>query len=268
MIKYCLMKYILFRIEKITCLKGDKDMFDAHKICDDVARWIKENVNDAKAEGVIFGLSGGIDSAVVAGLSKKAFPKNSIGVIMPCHSIKEDEEHALLVAERLDLKTIKVDLTDVFDKFILAVWDDGENQLARANVKPRLRMTTLYYLAQKNNYLVVGPSNKSEFTVGYFTKHGDSGVDLLPIASFVKEEVKEMAKFLNIPDTIINKPPSAGLWQNQTDEKEMGFSYEILDKYIRTGEGEEKIVNKIKKMNKSSQHKREFPPIYTFDRVK
>lgn len=224
--------------------------------------WLQEKVKEAKAEGLVFGLSGGIDSAVVAGLAKKAFPDNSLGIIMPCHSEPIDEEHAMLVAKKLNLEVAKVDLSDSFDVLLNSMKVENKNKMAISNLKPRLRMTTLYYFAQNNNYLVVGSSNKSEFTVGYFTKHGDSGVDVLPLASFVKYEIRELARALEIPDIIIEKPPTAGLWANQTDEKEMGFSYDILDKYIETGEGPKEIVDKIKRMNAISEHKRVYPPIF------
>ncbi|WP_416197802.1 MAG: NH(3)-dependent NAD(+) synthetase [Sporanaerobacter sp.] len=239
-------------------------MENVEKVCNEIVGWIKERVEESGSKGVVFGLSGGIDSAVVAGLSKKAFPEDSLGIIMPCHSNPIDEEHGMLVAESLDLKTIKVDLTDTYDVFMKTVLDKGENKLAQANVKPRLRMTTLYYFAQLNNYLVVGPSNKSELTVGYFTKHGDSGVDILPIASFVKSEVREMAKFLNIPEIVIKKAPTAGLWEDQTDEKEMGFGYDVLDNYIKTGYAEDEVKEKIERLNKRSEHKRKYPPIFKF----
>ncbi len=98
--------------------------------------------------------------------------------------------------------------------------------------------------------------------IGYFTKYGDSGVDLLPLADFVKSEIRQLAEELKIPGDIIIKPPTAGLWEGQTDEKELGFSYDVLDKYIITGEGPEDIVEKIKELHNRSQHKREFPPIY------
>lgn len=238
-------------------------MENVEKVCDEIVNWLRKRVGKANAEGLIFGLSGGIDSAVVAGLSKKAFPENSLGVIMPCHSNPIDEEHGLVVAESLDLKTTKVDLTNTYNMFTKSIAYNGENKLAKANIKPRLRMTTLYYLAQNYNYLVVGPTNKSEFTVGYFTKHGDSGVDILPIASFVKSEIRDIADSLNIPEKIINKPPTAGLWEDQTDENEMGFSYKVLDNYIKTGQGEKEIVDRIGKMGERSEHKRKFPPIFT-----
>lgn len=237
-------------------------MKNIDKICQELVSWIKKKVNNAGAKGVVFGLSGGIDSAVMAGIAKMAFPDNSLGVIMPCHSDPIDEEHGRLVANKLKLKTVKVDLSDSFDTLLRAMPYENRNKLAVYNLKPRLRMTTLYYCGQSNNYLVLGPSNKSEFKVGYFTKHGDSGADLLPLASFVKYEIRQLAEHLKIPEIIIEKPPTAGLWEDQTDEKEMGFSYDVLDNYIKKGEGPKEIVEKINKMDKRSQHKREYPPIF------
>lgn len=237
-------------------------MRNVDKISNQLVDWIQKKVKNAGAKGVVFGLSGGIDSAVIAAIAKKAFPENSLGIIMPCHSDKTDEEHGLLIANSLKLETKKVDLSNSFDTFLEAIPDKNHHKLAKSNLKPRLRMTTLYYFAQRNNYLVLGPTNKSEFTVGYFTKHGDSGVDLLPLVSFVKFEIRELAKYLNIPDIVINKPPTAGLWQNQTDEEEMGFSYEVLDNYIKTGQGLEVITKKIDRMNETSEHKRLYPPMF------
>lgn len=236
------------------------------KIIDEVVKWIQDRVHEAKAKGVVFGLSGGIDSAVVAGLAKKAFPDNSLGVIMPCHSNPIDEEHGRLVADAIGLKVEKVDLTETYDTLLKSIPFEAGNKMALANIKPRLRMTTLYYYAQNLGYLVLGPSNKSEFTVGYFTKHGDSGVDLLPIASFTKTQVRDLARELKIPNIIIEKPPTAGLWENQTDEKEMGFGYDVLDKYIETKTGPEDIVEKIEHMNRISEHKRNMPPIFKLDK--
>ncbi len=240
-------------------------MDNIDEICNELVNWLKEKVNSAGAKGVVFGLSGGIDSAVIAGIAKKAFPNNSIGIIMPCHSDPIDENHGKLVADALKLKTAKVDLSNSFDTLMEAMPDKSENKLAISNLKPRLRMSTLYYYGQSNNYLVLGSSNKSEFTVGYFTKHGDSGVDLLPLVSFVKSEIRDLARYLKVPDIVIEKPPTAGLWENQTDEKEMGFSYDVLDTYIKTGKGPKAIVEKIDKMDKKSQHKREYPPIFVWE---
>ncbi|MTI49098.1 MAG: NAD(+) synthase [Firmicutes bacterium] len=232
------------------------------KTVSELVEWLRNNVKNAGCKGIVLGLSGGIDSAVVAALAKKAFPDNTLGVIMPCHSNGKDEEHARLVAEALDLDIIKTDLSEVFDKFLDNVEGNDDHKLAVANIKPRLRMTTLYYYAQSKGYLVAGTGNKAEFTIGYFTKYGDSGVDMFPIADFVKEEVRELAKFLDIPEIIITKPPSAGLWEDQTDENEMGMSYKDLDHYIQTGEGTEEVKQKIEGMKRVSEHKKKFPPAF------
>lgn len=237
-------------------------MGDIELVIDELVVWLRDKVNEAGSKGVVFGLSGGIDSAVVAGVSKLAFPDNSLGIMMPCHSNPIDEEHGVLVANSLGLETKKVDLSSTYDSLVQATEIESTNDLAKANIKPRLRMTTLYYYAQSYNYLVLGGSNKSEFTVGYFTKHGDSGVDLFPLAALVKRDIWEMAKHLNIPDVIIEKPPTAGLWEDQTDEEEMGFDYNILDDYILNKTGPKSIIGKIERMNKVSEHKRNFPPIF------
>ena len=238
-------------------------MNKADLIIEELVNWLQEKVKDARAEGLVFGLSGGIDSAVIAGIAKRAFPNNSLGIIMPCHSDPIDEEHGILVADTFNLEKIKVDLSDSFDILYKSMGVENKSKLAMSNLKPRLRMTTLYYHGQNNNYLVVGSSNKSEYTVGYFTKHGDSGVDLLPLTLFVKSEIRELARQLGTPEIVIDKPPTAGLWANQTDEEEMGFEYDVLDNYIKTGRGPEEITSRIDRMNKSSEHKRNYPPMFT-----
>jgi NAD+ synthase len=237
-------------------------MKDMEKTANSIAEWIKSKVEEACCKGVVFGISGGIDSAVIAALCKKVYPDTSLGVIMPCNSNPEDESDARLVAGELELELEKVDLTETYETLIRSIGGDFAKQAA-SNIKPRLRMTTLYYYAQKKNYLVVGSSNKSELTVGYFTKHGDSGVDILPIADLVKRDVFELAKHLGINQKIIDKSPSAGLWEGQTDEDEMGFSYENLDRYIESGKLEDAEAKaKIERMNRASEHKRKFPPSF------
>lgn len=225
---------------------------------DKIVSWLQKEVKNAGAEGIVFGLSGGIDSAVVAALAKEAFGENILGVIMPCHSNVEDEEHAKLLAQEMHIPIAKVDLTKTFDSLVEASNLPIEHQMAKSNVKPRLRMTTLYYFAQSKNYLVCGTSNKSEYTIGYFTKYGDSGSDLLPIIDLVKKEVRELARFLNVPSVIIEKAPSAGLWKGQTDEDEMGFSYELLDAYIEGKEIPAETKERIDRLYQRSEHKRRF----------
>lgn len=238
-------------------------MKDISKTCHQVSSWIREAVLSANASGVVLGLSGGIDSAVAAALCKKAFPSNTLCLIMPCHSNPIDEEHAILISDKLNLNTEKVVLDEVYDLFRKEVNFLGEDPKALlGNIKSRLRMTTLYYYAGKYNYLVVGPTNKSELTIGYFTKHGDSGVDIMPIADFVKQEIYELAAFLQIPQEIISKQPTAGLWENQTDEDEMKMSYEELDNFIINNKAKIEIRERIEQMALKSEHKRNYPKIF------
>jgi len=225
--------------------------------------WMEDKVTEAKAKGIVFGLSGGLDSAVVAALSIRIFPQNTLAIIIPCHSLEDDINDALDFINKFDIPYKITDVSKVYDSFIQLL-NNKENErsfkLAEANIKPRLRMTTLYYFANKLNYLVVGTGNKSELMIGYFTKYGDGGADILPLGNLLKSQVRELAEYLGIPKKIINKPPSAGLWEGQTDEKEIGISYEQLDKYLRTGELKNKIIEKkIQDKITKSAHKRTTP---------
>ena len=228
-------------------------------------QWLYEKVEEAHASGIVLGLSGGIDSSVLAALGCEALGREKVlGIIMPCHSIDEDEQDAKLLIEALDLNFIRVDLTGVFDLMLKSV--GGElNSLTKSNMKARLRMVTLYAVAQSKNFLVCGTSNKSEYETGYFTKFGDSGVDLMPLANFLKREIREIAKILNVPEKIITKAPSAGLYEGQTDEGDMGFSYDVLDEYLTTGKiDDEKARERIDVMRRRSEHKRKPIPIFKF----
>lgn len=227
-----------------------------------LVKWIKERVTGAGAKGGVVGISGGVDSAVVAALMKIAYPDNTLGVIMPCHSNPKDTEYGHLVVKELGLEFLETDLSQVFDSMLATLKTSKENNnMAIANLKPRLRMTTLYYYAASKNYLVIGTGNKSEILTGYFTKYGDGGVDIEPIGNLLKGQVYQLAKHLNIPEAIIQRAPSAGLWDNQTDEEEMGISYRELDKYLSTQEGSENVTEIIDKLVAKSKHKRELPPI-------
>ncbi|HCL90843.1 MAG TPA: NAD(+) synthetase [Candidatus Atribacteria bacterium] len=229
------------------------------RLCD----WMRDKVTEAKAEGVLFGLSGGLDSAVVAALSVKIFPQNTLAIIIPCHSLEVDINDALDFINKFNIPYKIIDVSKIYDSFIRLLNDkEKENnfKLADANIKPRLRMTTLYYFANKLNYLVVGTGNKSEIMIGYFTKYGDGGADILPLGNLLKSQVRELAEYLGIPKKIINKPPSAGLWEGQTDEEEIGISYDQLDNYLRTGKLNNKIIEKkIQDKITQSMHKRTTP---------
>jgi len=217
---------------------------------------------------VVLGLSGGVDSSVLAVLCQRAFPKTTLAVIIPCHSNKEDIAHARMVADKFSIPNRTVVLDSVFDALLKVLPDDkvdpDVSRLAQANIKARLRMLTLYYLANRFKYLVAGSGNRDELSVGYFTKYGDGGVDILPLGNLLKGQLKELAKFLGIPQEIINKSPSAGLWEGQTDEGELGFSYDELDRYLATGEAGAEIKKRIKSMIAASEHKRQPPPVGGF----
>ncbi|MBU0502403.1 MAG: NAD(+) synthase [Candidatus Margulisbacteria bacterium] len=237
-----------------------------------ISSWLKQRVSEAGAKGCVFGLSGGVDSAVVAVLCRQAFSKNSLGLIMPCHSNPQDAADAQKVAAKFLIPTKTIELRQSFEELYSKLegkaYDGKARGLAIANLKPRLRMLTLYYYANKNNYLVVGTGNKSEAVMGYCTKYGDAGVDLLPLASLLKTHVRELAKELGVPAEIIDKPPSAGLWAGQTDEGEMGITYAELDKIIiglesnkLTGLDPAK-VELVKVKMAVSEHKRCLPPSF------
>lgn len=233
---------------------------DAAGLVASIEKWLIERVREAGASGGIVGLSGGIDSAVVAALLKRAFGQSMLAVSLPCGSSKSDSDDAVLTAKALDLPFVEIDLTPVYNSFLNAV-GDTLSPIAAANIKPRLRMTTLYALAQNRSFLVCGTDNKAERMIGYFTKHGDGGCDLLPIGDLLKREVRILAEHLGIPDRVIVKAPSAGLWEGQTDEEEMGLNYEQIDAYFSSGEVEEEAAARISRMVSSSEHKRTLPPV-------
>lgn len=225
-----------------------------------ISEWIRQKIKEAGAEGVVVGISGGVDSSVVASLAKKAVGEKVLGVIMPCHSEPLDEKYAWLVAEKLKIKAERVVLDSLYDRFSELL--PSGKRLALANLKARLRMATLYYFANNLNYLVVGTGNKSEISVGYFTKYGDGGCDILPLGDLLKTEVRELARVLELPEEIINRVPSAGLWGGQTDEEEMGLRYEDLDEIISAIEAGKRsltpkeVVARVKRLIEASQHKR------------
>ena len=238
---------------------------DAEQPAEKLVLWIRDKVLGAGCEGVVVGMSGGLDSSVLAVLCHRAFPRSTLGVVMPCYSSQEDVEHAQAVASQFSIPTKTLVLDPVFDTLLRTLsGDKGDptiTRLAEGNLKARLRMLTLYYFANQLRYMVAGSSNRSELSVGYFTKYGDGGVDIMPLGNLVKGQVRQLANFLNIPRPIIEKPPSAGLWQGQTDEAELGLSYEELDGYLVTGDAPDELREKIESMIAASNHKRLPPPV-------
>lgn len=244
---------------------------------DRLVTWLDSRLAASTAEGFVVGLSGGIDSAVVARLCQMTRKDGTVGVLLPCHSDPQDEADARLVADHFGLRTVRIDLAPAHDALLRdaraavgpllrgqpGTTDDLRGRLPIANVKPRLRMTALYFVANSLNGLVVGTGNRSEMTIGYFTKYGDGGVDLLPIAHLVKSEVRAIARELGVPAPVIQKPPSAGLWLGQTDEGEMGFTYAELEQYLNEGPQSvtPAVAMKIERLARASEHKRAPAPM-------
>jgi NAD+ synthase len=242
-------------------------MFNINEIREKTIDFIENYIKESGTKGAVIGISGGIDSAVVAALAVEALgPKKVLGLILPCESNKEDMKDAIDFAEKLGIEYKVIDLTKTYLEFLKDNKEDNQYNLSFCNIKPRLRMTTLYFQASLYNYLVLGTSNKSELVTGYLTKYGDGGVDIEPIADLLKNEVYQMADLLNIPKEIIEKKPTADLMPNQTDEGEMGFTYEELDRFILTGEAKETTKNKIMKLYNQSRHKIDGPVILKLDR--
>jgi NAD+ synthase len=241
--------------------------------------WMRRELSSSGARGFVVGLSGGLDSAVVARLAQLAAPDHVVAAILPCRSDPEDERDAALVAAHFSLATVRADLSDAYDAAIAAVQpamqalagqglqakpaDPSGARRPLANVNPRLRMTTLYFLANSLDYLVAGTGNRSEQAIGYFTKHGDGGSDLVPLGGLVKSEVRALARELNVPATIIERTPSAGLWIGQTDEAEMGFSYADLERYLDDGpQGvSPALAMRIERLTRAGEHKLVLPPM-------
>jgi NAD+ synthase len=244
---------------------------------------MRQHVHNAGASGLVVGLSGGVDSAVVVRLSQLAMPGAVMGLILPCHSDPQDEEDALAAAQHFSVPTARIDLSGAYDVLIASLQlalarapDDARakqpldplrGRVPLANIKPRLRMTALYFLANTMNYLVAGTGNRSELAIGYFTKWGDGGVDILPLGRLVKRQVRQMAQELDVPQAIIDRAPSAGLWVGQRDEEEMGFSYAELEGYLSKGPQavSPALAMKVERLVRGSEHKRELPPMPDFE---
>lgn len=245
--------------------------FNAEKEANNVIEFIRDYYKKNNLGGIILGISGGKDSGVVAGLFAKALgPDNLIGVTLPCHSKEEDKCDAKLVSDYYGFKLINFDITNTFDTFKselknLGEYDDEQTKNSDINLKPRLRMATLYYLAalysnlKGKTYLVAGTSNKCELYVGYFTKGGDSVHDISPIADFTVEEVIKIGEYLGVPEKVLYKKPNDGL-SNQTDEEKLGVKYSDIADYMEDEtKVDENVREKIRKLHKNNLHKFNIP---------
>lgn len=207
---------------------------DMENTVETIKSFIKDKLSESKSNGLVIGLSGGIDSSVVAYLCSKAVGGGKIlGIILPSKTTSnEDIEDAKLVAENLGIKYKTLHIDELIEPFPKMCPKCSESALANGNLKARIRMMLLYYHSNSMNRLVAGTGNRTELLIGYFTKYGDGGVDILPIGDLYKTDVRQIAAYIDVPKNIIEKIPTAGLWTGQTDEEELGIKYELLDKIL------------------------------------
>ena len=244
---------------------------DYTKIQQDIEVFLKNAVSQNKADGVIFGLSGGIDSTVVAYLSAKIFGKKALALVMPDSTVSPSSEtgDALKVVGELGLDYKLIDIA-VIHKIYSNHLEPDERALG--NLRARIRANIIYYYANLKNFLVLGTSDKSEYSIGYFTKFGDGSADLLPISKLYKTQLREFAKILGVPNNIITKKSSPNLWKEHIAEEELGITYEeidsilyclekrlTIDEIIKKTEIKKESVEKIYHMHEKSWHKR-LPP--------
>ena len=224
-----------------------------------IEQFMVDYLKSAHANGYVLGLSGGVDSSMVACLTKEAVGKeNMMGIMIPIHSLPEDLEDALELARSCDIPYHVIDASDIFDQYVESFAKIGVslNRSETSNLKARIRMSLLYAYAQNHNYLVIGTDNKDERYTGYFTKYGDGAADIYPVAKLVKGEIVQAAKLLGVPTRLAERTPSAGLFPGQTDESEMGIKYADLDAYLLGKEIPEEVIAKIERLHRITEHKR------------
>lgn len=232
-------------------------MKNYEKKIETIVNFIKKYLEESKAKGIVFGISGGIDSALVGAIASKYFKDNHLALTMNINNSQKDVSDARLVISHFNLNHTDVDLENVYKEFCKVV---PNVEIGLGNLKARIRMSVLYSYGVKHNYLVVGTSNADEFITGYFTKYGDSGSDIMPLVNLTKNSVYECAKLLNVPNEIIIKKPTAGLFENQTDENDLKVSYSTIDNYLEGKVIDQKDKERIEYLKSISEHKRNFPP--------
>lgn len=232
-------------------------MNDYQKKIKVIVDFIKKYLEKSKTKGIVFGISGGIDSALIGAIASKYFRDNHLALTMNINNSEKDVSDAKSVISHFNLEHIDVNLENVYKEFCKVV---PNVEMGLGNLKARIRMSVLYSYAVKHNYLVVGTSNADEFITGYFTKYGDSGSDIMPLVNLTKNSVYECAKLLDVPNEIIIKKPTAGLFENQTDEQDLKVSYAVIDDYLEGKTINLKDKERIEYLKSISEHKRNFPP--------
>ncbi len=238
------------------------------KTTNKIIEFIRDYYKKNNLKGAVIGISGGKDSAVVAGLFSKALgSENVIGIWMPCHSKNEDYQNALLVSKTFGFELKEFDLTNIYESYVTQIKDSNDvsdNELvdANINIKPRLRMSTLYYyaamLSKNGTYIVPGTSNKCELYVGYFTKGGDNVSDISVLGDLTVDEVIEIGEYIGVPDKVIHKVPDDGL-SGKTDEEKLGVKYSDIAKVINNEKVDSDTYEKIKRLHERNKHKFNIP---------
>ena len=242
---------------------------DYSSITKKIENFLETQISESKTNGVILGLSGGIDSAVIAYLCARVAKEKTLALVLPDTKVspKEETQDAIKIIEELGIEHKLLDISYIVSEYSKYI---EPNKLALGNLRARIRTNLLYYYANVKNLLVIGSSDKSEYYIGYFTKFGDGASDIVPIVSLYKTQVRELAKYLGVPDSVISKKSSPNLWPGHFAEEEIGAQYEqidlilncIIDKKLSVEETvkitniDKNIVDKIYQLYKSSEHKR------------
>jgi len=259
-------------------LDRDAMKIDENKTCDKIKEFVRNQINRSETEGVVIGMTGGIDSSVVVALCTDALGSSHVlGLLMPAQiSMEEDMESAQHLGHELNILQERIDAEPFIESFKEALEiRDNIDRIPFENLISRIRMKFLYYYANSFNMLIAGTGNRSEILTGYFTKYRDREIDILPISELYRTQVRQLARFLHLPERVISKKPSADLWLGQTDEEEIGMDYETLDLILHgildlglspnavakeldlTGD----TVDNALKMIKRTEHKRTMPPL-------
>ncbi|MEY8716732.1 NAD(+) synthase [Francisella philomiragia] len=235
--------------------------FIAEEYSKKLIEWLKKICINYPAEGFVIGISGGIDSAVAASLAVKTGLPTTALILPSKNNQDQDMKDGLELIKNLDIEHHIVPIQPAYDTFIESTLNftnlqNDRQHVIKGNAQARLRMMYLYAYAQQNNRIVIGTDNACEWYMGYFTKFGDGAADILPLVNLKKSQVFEMGEYLKVPQNIIDKAPSAGLWQGQTDEDEMGVTYQEIDNFLDGKEVSAKALERINFWHNRSHHKR------------